>query len=87
MFIHFGYHRINWIQQEIKKCLKHFVFIVFMLTVVVVIALIAKSKHTTFLTFDASDFEYQYKPKAKPFNQSFEYNVLLNGHCHTNVGM
>jgi hypothetical protein len=86
MLLQFEQNRFKWLCHEIRHSFRHFLLFAIFLTIVIIISLIAESKHTTFLTFDAHDFGYRYKPTAKPFNESFQYNVLLNGHCHTNVG-
>jgi hypothetical protein len=86
MILQFKNRRKQLIFDEVKNSLRHFVYFVLIFSLVVIVCLIAESKHTTFLTFDEMDFNYQHKPTAKPFNESFQYNVLLNGHCHTNVG-
>lgn len=85
MLLQFEQNRFKWLCHEIRHSFRHFLLFAIFLTIVIIISLIAESKHTTFLTFDAHDFGYRYKPTAKPFNESFQYNVLLNGHCHTNV--
>jgi hypothetical protein len=77
-------NKTDWTRQQLAGIQRRFAVMIFSITALIVTCLLLQARYPYFFEFEDADFDYKVTPIGKPWHADFKYNVLLNGHCHTN---